>query len=97
MREFYLTNFTSVFKKYQNIPIGLLVEPLIRQVVVQLGVTVFLKTFDMDFFLFLTSHPKLTVAVSVPLMNLLSKLCLAEISFGTSAINSYISLVERYS
>jgi hypothetical protein len=72
------------------------VEPFLKQLVTQLGVTVFLKTFDMDFFLFLTSHPKLTPAISVPLMSLLSKLILAEISYGTSATSLYILLVERY-
>ncbi len=96
VREFYLSNFSSIFKKYPSIPVGLLVEPFLKQLVTQLGITVFLKTFDMDFFFFLTSHPKLTAAVSLPLMSLLSKLCLTEISYGTSATNCYILLVERY-
>ena len=56
----------------------------------------FLKTFDIDFFLFITTHPKLTVEVAIPLMSLLSKLCLVELSYSNAAQICYLRLIERY-
>ena len=56
----------------------------------------FLKTFDMDFFFFITTHPKLTVEVAIPLMSLISKLCLVELSYSSAAQICYLRLIERY-
>lgn len=93
VREIYLSNFGNIFKKHPNIPIGLFVNPLLKQLTIQLGVTLLLKTFDMDFFFILTSHPKMTLEISLLLMNFLSKLVLSEISYGSCATNLYIILV----
>ena len=37
IREFFYSNFKILFKQNQNIPIGLLAEPLIRQLMMQSG------------------------------------------------------------
>ena len=59
IRYLYLTNFTTLFEANPTIPIGLLIDPLIKQIQVLEGVTFFFKIFDFEFFKFLASHPKL--------------------------------------
>ena len=59
LREMFFTNFTWLFKAQPSIPIALLVEPLMKQLEVQFPSGQWsLKTFDYDFFLFLTQHTK---------------------------------------
>lgn len=38
---------------------GLLIDPLVKQIQVTEGVTFFFEIFDFDFFSFLAKHPKL--------------------------------------
>ena len=59
IREMYLTNFKELFINNKKIPVGLLVEPLLRQINQLLSVSFQFKNFDFDFFRFVTNHPKL--------------------------------------
>jgi len=59
VRYLFFSNFQTLFETAPSIPIGLLIEPLIKQIQVTEGVTYFFKVFDFDFFNFLAKHPKL--------------------------------------
>ena len=59
VRELYLTNFQYLFEQVKAIPIGLIVDPLVKSNQVQ--DTFQFQTFDYDFFTFLAGHPKLSV------------------------------------
>ena len=56
VRELYLKNFQDLFKIQPSIPIALLMEPLLKQIQTQIGITYHLKTFDFDFFAFIAAH-----------------------------------------
>lgn len=61
----FFANFQDLFTREQSIPIALLVEPLMKQLEVQFPAGQFnLKTFDYDFFLFLTQHNKFTESLA---------------------------------
>ena len=61
VRELHYINFISLFETNPTIPLGLLVEPLIKQIQVTEGVTFFYKIFDFDFFSYIAKHPKLNL------------------------------------
>ena len=48
LREHYLSNFSALFKAVPSIPIGLIIDPLIKQM--QDGRKFQFKTFDLEFF-----------------------------------------------
>jgi hypothetical protein len=61
IREAIYCNFMSLFEENPNIPIALLIDPLFKLIPTQLGAQYKVKTFDFDFFLFISKHPKLSM------------------------------------
>jgi hypothetical protein len=57
IREHYLNNFTFLFQTVPSIPISLLIDPLLKQMLHSVTFT----TFDFDFFRTLVVHPKFTL------------------------------------
>jgi hypothetical protein len=51
-REMFYLNFSQLFTKNPSIPIGLLIEPLIKQIQNTEGISFHYKIFDFDFFAF---------------------------------------------
>lgn len=80
IRELYYANFTCLFTRQQTIPIALLVEPLLKQIKTQLGISYLIKTSDYKFFHFIASHTKLSVDIASSLMDLLGGLCLSDLT-----------------
>lgn len=48
----YYLNFIQLFKNFPNIPIGLLVEELIKQIQLSEGDSFEFKLYDFEFFIF---------------------------------------------
>mmetsp|Transcript_30215 Transcript_30215/g.29506 ORF Transcript_30215/g.29506 Transcript_30215/m.29506 type:complete len:304 (-) Transcript_30215:876-1787(-) len=97
VRYLYFSNFVSLFENNPTIPIGLLVEPLIKQVQATENVTYFFKVFDFDFFSFLAKHAKLTIAYALPIADLLAKIYLNDVSFASAAKVPFLELCSRFS
>jgi len=85
IRELYFTNFTNLFEINPNIPIGLLIDPLLKQIQMSIGVAYILKVFDFDFFVFLTRHPKCSPAIAAQIFDLLAKLSLNDLGYSLAA------------
>ena len=61
VRDLMLRSFTEIFKTHKTIPVGILVEPLLRKI--QIGESNFaMNVFDFNFFKDLSGHPKLTAS-----------------------------------
>ena len=65
IREMYFSNFKELFQSNPAVPIGLLAEPLIKQIQTSLGISFQLKIFDFDFFIYMIDHPKLSVSLGI--------------------------------
>lgn len=72
IREMYFVNFAEMFKANSKIPIEWLVEPLLKQIQAQLGVTWVLKIFDLTFMLEILKHPKFKVEHAVIMFDIFS-------------------------
>lgn len=72
----YYLNFIQLFKKFPNIPIGLLVEELIKQIQLSEGDSFEFKLYDFEFFMFAAEHPKLQQSHAIQLLDLLAKVYL---------------------
>lgn len=79
IREHYLNNFSYLFKAVPSIPIGLLIDPLLKAMQ---RLSLNFSTFDFDFFRVLTGHPKFSLPMALTMLDLLAKL------FFSDPINS---------
>jgi hypothetical protein len=79
-----------------SIPIGLLIEPLVKQIQVTEGITYFFKIFDFDFFTFLAKHPKLSIQHAIPLVDLLAKVYLNEVVYASAARVPFVMICARF-
>jgi hypothetical protein len=85
IREMYFSNFKELFQSNPAVPIGLLAEPLIKQIQTSLGISFQLKIFDFDFFIYMIDHPKLSVSLGIQIFNLFSQIAVNDVSYSNAA------------
>ena len=71
-RSFVLKNVQSIFKRVNQIPVGIFVEPLIKQIKISDKGTQAMNTFDYEFFLELTRHPRTNIKLAIMIIDLLA-------------------------
>jgi hypothetical protein len=76
--------------------VGLLIEPLIKQIQVTENVTFFYKIFDFDFFAFIAKHPKLNIQGAILLADLLAKIYLNEVTYSSAAAVPFVLICSRF-
>jgi len=69
-----MMNFIMLFDSSETIPIGILLDPLIKQLVESEGSEYNYNTFDFEFFTNIAKHPKLKINDAIPLMDILAKI-----------------------
>lgn len=78
-------------------PIGIIVEPLIKQIALSMNTTYKLNAFDFNFIRVLAQHPKLDpVPHGLMIMDIMAKIYLDMIVFAAAANNVFMLLVNRF-
>lgn len=85
VRELFLCNFSDLFKLNPKMPVEWLLEPFLKQIKSQLGVTFVLKVFDFTFMLNMMDHPKFKSEQACKMFELFSQVSLDDTSYATSA------------
>ena len=96
LREQLLLNFITIFKSFSSIPVGVLLEPLAKQIQVSEGTTYILNLFDLHALDVLANHPKLTLKQAILLLDVLAKIYLNNVSFAYLAGPPLVKIVERF-
>jgi hypothetical protein len=96
IREAIYSNFTSLFQENPNIPIALLIEPLFKLIPTQVGALYKVKTFDFDFFYFISKHPKLTMIQALQLAQVLGRFCVYDQAYTQAATIALSHLINRF-
>jgi len=91
-----LTNFTQFFDTSDTIPVGILLEPLIKQFMESAGTTYKYNTFDFEFFANVVKHPKLKLSDAIPLLDVLAKIYLNDPIFCFAAAVPFMMIVTRF-
>lgn len=94
IREFILHNFKTLFESMQNIPIGILLEPLIKQF--QITQDLECNTVDFEFFISISKHPRLTLKHAVQAMDILGKIYMSQKAFIKSAAMPFMTIAQRF-
>ncbi len=88
LRGYLLENFQNIFESFPNIPIAILLEPLIKQIQVSEGKSYNLNVFDIKFLDACSGHPKLTVKVAIQLLDLVAKIYTSNLIFASKEDNN---------
>lgn len=94
IREFLLGNFKLTFSENENIPLSILLEPLIKQS--QVSKTAHFNLCDFDFYYYIAQHPRLSIKDAVLLLDLLGKILLDDWFFSPTASIVFFMLVEKF-
>lgn len=81
LKEFFLLNFMIIFKDFKEIPINILLEPLTKQWIFN-EVNEF-SLLDLEFMHICTLHPKITMKISIKLLDFLLKMLINSIVFAS--------------
>ena len=95
-REFFLVNFIQLFEKVQNIPVGIVIEPLVKQINVSDDTTYVYNTFDFDFFISVARHQRLSVKHGLQLMDVLGKIYLNDFHYFRAAGIAFMLIANRH-
>ena len=76
IRDFILSNFTYCFRKILSIPVGIFVEPYIRQISLSIGKTYSFNFNDIRVIEAISYHPRFNVKEAIYMLDLLGKIYL---------------------
>ena len=94
VREMVLSNFADIFEGNPAIPIGILLEPVIKQL--QVVSDIKLVSTDFDFFVKIAKHPRLSLKNSVQTMDVLGKIYLNDEFYARAAAIPLMMIATRY-
>ena len=91
VRQFVASNMSLLMRRHQDLPVGVLIEPLLRQLALH-GY----NNLDFDFFVMLARHSKLELRHVLQLLDLVHGLCLVDALHGRLASVPYLVLLDRF-
>jgi hypothetical protein len=94
IRELLMQNFTVTFDRNQSMPVGILVEPLVRQL--QVSPDAGFNIFDVDFFISVAKHPRLTVKLAVMILDVLGKTYINDLTFTRATRVPFMMVTSRF-
>ena len=95
-RQYVMSNFMQFFETSETIPVGILLEPLMKQFAESEGTTYNYNTFDFEFFISLIKHPKLKLNDAIPLMDILAKIYLNDNIFWYAASVPLMMIITKF-
>jgi hypothetical protein len=95
-REYLMKNIGQIIADIPAIPVGLIVDPLIKLLQDSEGETYIYNTIDFDFFVSLAKHPKLKPRTALPMIDHFAKIYLNDLSYATCSSVVFMALAERF-
>ena len=94
IREYMLMNFIQIIDEIDSLPVFAILEKLLKQI--EYIQTARFNTFDYDFFLAVSRHPRLTLENAILLLDILSKAYLEDLLYSRAAGIPLIYLIGTY-
>lgn len=95
VREFLLSNFVVLFRVITSIPVGVLVEPLVKQL--QMSTQVAFSVRDFELLVEVGEHPRLLVGNAVQVLDLLAKMYVRELGYSKLVLVPFLKISQRFS
>jgi hypothetical protein len=96
MREFYYSNFMDIFEEDENIPVHILVEPLVNTIRLAQGSTFFFSSSDFEFFESVVKHPRIQMNSVIQIYDFLINVYTTDIVFAPLALNPLLKICDLF-
>jgi hypothetical protein len=96
LREFILNNFVTLFEADTTIPVGVVADPLLKQMHVSEDDSYHYNTFDFDFFVCLARSEQLKLKTAVKMLDLLSRIYIHDYIFTKAASIPFMLITSRF-
>jgi len=94
IREFSMESFKHLFNGKPSIPVGILIDPLIKQM--QLTEPPCYNLIDFHFFSVIVANQKLNIKNGLQLLDVLARVLLNDPLFGPSSSQLFLTLIRRW-
>ena len=94
IREFILQNFILLFDSMPSVPVGILLEPLVKQL--QVASDLECNTIDFEFLIKIAKHPRLTIKNGVQTMDALGKIYMNNLQYTKSAAIPFMLIATMF-
>ncbi|CAG9322647.1 unnamed protein product [Blepharisma stoltei] len=94
MREFIMSNMIQLLEQIQSLPVGIIVEPLFKQL--QILEEISMNIFDFDFYIAIARHPRISSENAVQMLDSLGRVYLNDIQFSKAASTPFVLLTSRF-
>ena len=95
-REYLMKNLIKIFETIPSIPVGFIVDPLVKWIQEGDGATYFYNTIDFDFFAAVAKHPKLHPRNALQIIDILAKIYLNDLSYATWSGNAFMEISNKF-
>lgn len=95
-REYIMVNLMKVFDSYPKIPIGMIVEPVVKQLQLGEGDSYVYNSYDFCFFAKLANHPTLTPTHALYLIDSMAKIYINDFAYANSAAIPFMAIATRF-
>lgn len=93
-REMILQNFELIFEENPGIPVGILLEPLVKQL--QVANDIVYSVADFEFFVKIAKHPRLNLKNAVQTMDILGKIYLNDEVYMKASGIPFMIIANRF-
>ena len=95
IREFIMENFILLFKTQPGVPVGILLEPLAKQIQLSENNMFLYNLMDFEFFNAVADNPKLPAKSMIQLLDILAKIMLSEPLFIHAAKTPFFKVMIK--
>jgi len=93
-REYVMANLSSIYLKHPSIPIGFVLEPMLKQI--QLQETPTYNSSDFEFFVNMSKHPKLQPDHALHVIDTMAKIYLNDLIYANCAAKPFKVIAKRF-
>ncbi len=95
LREFIMKSLSALYQLQPSIPVGIVVDPLVKQIQLSENTTYFYNMFDFEFFGTVADNPKLGAKTGIQLLDVLAKVMLSEPLYTGLAKAPFLRIAQR--
>lgn len=96
VREYITHNFCTIFEQSHSIPVGIMVEPLVKQLQTMDTNMYTLNVFDFKLLDVLANHSRLAIKNAIQLLDALAKIYLNDVTFAHTSMPPITKIISRF-
>lgn len=97
IRQFIMSNLGTIYKLIPGVPVGILIDPLVKEIQLSENSSYNFNLFDFEFFQILAKSPKLNVSNGILLLDVQAKVIFNTPIYGAVASLPFLTILQKLS